>query len=129
MPAPRGKDPSLRRGGEESFGAAIDRHVLRRFFAFLQPYRRSLIYAIVAVLAFTLTQIAVPLVIRFVIDKALPAGAGLPAAAREGGEQLLAIAVAGFFAVVLVNYICDAPCTRICSAFPCRLWTARRSGS
>ncbi len=106
-PAPRGKDKALRRGGEEIFGAAIDRRVLRRFLAFLQPYRRSLIYAIVAVLAFTLTQIAVPLVIRFVIDKALPAGAAesLPAAAREGGEQLLAIAVAGFFVVVLVNYI------------------------
>ena len=106
-PERRGKDKALRRGGEEIFGAAIDRRVLRRFFAFLQPYRRSLVYAIVAVLAFTLTQIAVPLVIRFVIDKALPAGAAesLPAAAREGGEQLLAIAVAGFFAVVLVNYI------------------------
>ncbi|MDH3289330.1 MAG: ABC transporter ATP-binding protein/permease [Betaproteobacteria bacterium] len=106
-PAPRGKDKSLRRGGEEIFGAAIDRHVLRRFIAFLHPYRRSLFYAIVAVLAFTLTQIAVPLVIRFIIDKALPAGAAasLPAAAHEGGKQLLAIAMAGFFAVVLVNYI------------------------
>ncbi|HXV11299.1 MAG TPA: ABC transporter transmembrane domain-containing protein, partial [Burkholderiales bacterium] len=97
----------MRRGGEEIFGAAMDRQVLRRFLGFLQPYRRSLLFSIIAVLAFTLTQIAVPLVIRFVIDKALPAGtaAGLPAGAREGGEQLLAIAVAGFFAVVLVNYI------------------------
>jgi len=105
--APRGKDNSLRRGGEEIFGAAIDRQVLRRFLGFLQPYRRSLLFSIIAVLAFTLTQIAVPLVIRFVIDEALPAGAGigLAAGARKGGEQLLAIAVAGFFAVVLVNYV------------------------
>ena len=102
--ASRGPVHSLRSGGEEIFGAAIDRHVLRRFLAFLTPYRRTLAYSIVAVFVFTLTQIAVPLVIRFVIDKALPA-ASLPAGMREGGGQLLAIAVAGFFAVVSVNYV------------------------
>jgi len=98
-PASRGPVHSLRSGGEEIFGAAIDRDVLRRFLAFLTPYRRTLAYSIVAVLAFTLTQIAVPLVIRFVIDKALPVGA------RQDGAQLLGIAVTGFFAVVLVNYV------------------------
>ena len=106
-PAPRGKDRALRRGGEEIFGAAIDRHVLRRFFAFLQPYRRSLIYAIVAVLAFTLTQIAVPLVIRYVIDKALPAGAAK--ACRQPRAKAASNSSRSpwqdFSLVVLVNYI------------------------
>jgi len=87
-----------RRSGEEVFGAVIDRHVLRRFFGFLRPYRRVIFASVIAVLAFTLTQIAVPLVIRHVIDKALPAG---------GGKEVLAVAVAGFIAVAMVNYVAN----------------------
>ena len=87
-----------RRSEDEVFGAVIDRHVLRRFFGFLRPYRRVIFASLIAVLAFTLTQIAVPLVIRHVIDKALAAG---------GGEQVLAVAVAGFFGVALVNYVAN----------------------
>jgi ATP-binding cassette subfamily B protein len=54
------------------------------------------------VLAFTLTQIAVPLVIRYVIDTALPAGV---TAGSGEAERLLGLAVAGFFAVVVVNFV------------------------
>jgi ATP-binding cassette subfamily B multidrug efflux pump len=85
------------RGGEEIFGASFDGRVLRRFLPFLAPYRGAIIAAVVAVLVFTLTQIAVPLVIRHVIDGALVAGAG--------AQRLLAIGVAAFFAVALVNYV------------------------
>ena len=92
----------LNRGGEEIFGVAVDRRVLRRFIAFLRPYRATLLASVIAVLVFTLTQIAVPLVIRHIIDKALPAGA---AGGRVEGEWILGMAVAVFFAVVLVNYV------------------------
>ncbi|HEV8517404.1 MAG TPA: ABC transporter ATP-binding protein [Burkholderiales bacterium] len=92
----------LNRGGEEIFGVAVDRHVLRRFVAFLRPYRATLFASVIAVLVFTLTQIAVPLVIRHIIDKALPAGT---AGGRVEGEWILGAAVAVFFAVVLVNYV------------------------
>jgi ATP-binding cassette subfamily B protein len=98
----RGTSKPLNRGGEEIFGAVVDRRVLRRFVAFLRPYRATLFASVIAVLVFTLTQIAVPLVIRHIIDKALPAGA---AGGRLEAEWILGMAVAVFFAVVLVHYV------------------------
>ena len=80
----------------------VDPRVLRRFIAFLLPYRWIILASVGAVLAFTLTQIAVPLVIRYVIDTALPAGV---TSGSGEAERLLAIAVAGFFAVVAVNFV------------------------
>jgi ATP-binding cassette subfamily B multidrug efflux pump len=110
--SPPGKGPPAPRklsakSGEEIFAKSVDPRVLMRFFGFLRPYRLMIIVSIIAVLIFTLTQIAVPLVIRYVIDKALPAAAagGLAASARANAEHLLLIAVAGFFAVILVNYL------------------------
>ena len=94
------------RGGEEIFAKSVDPRVLMRFFGFLRPYRFMIVISIVAVLIFTLTQIAVPLVIRYVIDKALPVAVagGAAESARAGAVHLLGLAVAVFFAVVLVNY-------------------------
>ena len=83
-------------GGEEIFAPQFDGRVARRFLAFLKPYTRPIAIAIGAVLLFTMTQIAVPLVIRHVVDGAV-AGAE---ARRE-----LAIWVSVFFGVVLLNYV------------------------
>ena len=41
---------------EEMFGAAFDRDVLRRFWGFVRPYRRTLYIAAAGVMLFTLTQ-------------------------------------------------------------------------
>ena len=101
-PGAQGKRSPLSHSGEEIFGAVVDPRVLRRFFAFLVPYRWIIAASVAAVLAFTLTQIAVPLIIRYVIDTALPAGA---AAGSGAAERLLGLAVAGFFAVVAVNFV------------------------
>lgn len=98
---PQKRSP-LSHSGEEHFGAVVDPQVLRRFLAFLAPYRWVILASVGAVLAFTLTQLAVPLVIRYVIDTALPAG--VTAGAGEA-ERLLGIALAGFFAVVAVNFV------------------------
>ncbi len=71
-PAPPGAQP----GGlsietdERIFGAAFDGRVVRRFLTFIWPHRRRLAVALCAVVAFTLTQISVPLVIRAAIDRA-----------------------------------------------------------
>jgi ATP-binding cassette, subfamily B, multidrug efflux pump len=100
-PTRRQKSP-LGHSGEEIFGAVVDPRVLRRFVAFLAPYSWIILASVGAVLAFTLTQIAVPLVIRYVIDTALPAGV---AAGRGEAERLLGFAVAGFFAVVAINFV------------------------
>ncbi len=81
---------------EEMFGAAFDGIVIRRFWQFLRPYRRLLWVGIAGVLVFTLTQVAIPLLMRFVIDDALAGDA--PAIG------LLHRIIVAFFVVVGVNY-------------------------
>lgn len=81
---------------EEMFGAAFDRNVVGRFFSYVHPYRKRLYVAILALLVFTGAQLAIPLVIRHAIDKAiLPGG---------GDNNLLALAVAVFGVIIVVNY-------------------------
>ena len=81
---------------EEMFGAAFDRHVVRRFMGYVRPYQGAIVLAIIAVLTFTASQLAIPLIIRWAIDDALLSDAG--------GSGLLMLTVAVFFAVVLTNY-------------------------
>ena len=81
---------------EEMFGAAFDGGVVRRFMSYVYPYRRRVYMAIAAVLVFTAAQLAIPLIIRHVIDEAIVAGGG--------DADLLTLAVAVFGAVILVNY-------------------------
>ena len=57
------------------FGQAFNGAVVRRFLAFVRPYRAPLWLSLAAVLVFTFTQMAIPLIIRVVIDDALLAGA------------------------------------------------------
>ena len=93
----RGGASGLR--GEELFGDAFDGKVVGRFLVFVKPYKRVLAVAIVAVFVYTLTQIAVPLVIRIIIDDSL-----IGAAANR---DLLQTAAIGFLGVVTVNYIAN----------------------
>ena len=64
---------------EEMFGKVFDPKIVRRIWAFVRPYRREIQISVVAVLIFTLTQLAIPLIIRYAIDIGLAEGA--PAAA------------------------------------------------
>ncbi|MSO65379.1 MAG: ABC transporter ATP-binding protein [Alphaproteobacteria bacterium] len=81
---------------EEMFGAAFDRNVVGRFLSYASPYRLALVGAVVGVLAFTASQLAFPLIIRFAIDRAMVPGA-------ERTVPLFAI-MAVFGAVIVVNY-------------------------
>ncbi len=81
---------------EQLFGRVFDPHVLRRFIPFIRPYRKQLLLALLGVLLFTATQLAVPLVIRNAIDQAL--------VGAEASRFALSIAAAVFGAVILVNY-------------------------
>lgn len=85
--------------GEEMFGQAFNGQIIRRFFGFVYPYRRKLAWGLTAVLICTLTQIAIPLIIRATIDDALVGGAGK--------NEFLEITVAIFFGVVTINYIAN----------------------
>ena len=81
---------------EEMFGAAFDGRVVRRFWTFVTPHRRRVRIGVAAVLVFTLTQIAIPLVLRYAIDDALVAG--------DAGLSVLHLIVVAFFAVIGLNY-------------------------
>ena len=45
---------------EEMFGRAFDGRVIRRFFAFVWPYRVTLVLALFAVLVLVVTQLTIP---------------------------------------------------------------------
>jgi ATP-binding cassette subfamily B protein len=89
---------------EEQIFAAFDGRILRRFWAFISPYRRRLVLAVLAVLVFAGSQIAIPLILRSVIDRALVEGALAEAAQAE---RLLAFGALLFFAIVTVNFFAN----------------------
>jgi ATP-binding cassette subfamily B protein len=80
---------------EEVFGKAIDPKIIRRIWTFVHPYRSKILLSVGAVLVFTLTQLAIPLIIRFAIDRGMAVGV-------DG--TVLTWCIAAFLAVVLVNY-------------------------
>ena len=81
---------------EEMFGALFDRSVVRRFGAYVRPYRRRVALAVAAVLVATGAQLTIPLVVRYGID------GGILGAGGQSGTLLMAVAV--FAVVILVNY-------------------------
>ena len=83
---------------EQMFSAAFNGHVVRRFMGFVRPYRTRLWLSLAAVLAFTFSQMAIPLIIRIVIDDVLLAEAA------DAARGLLFGTCAVFAAIVAVNY-------------------------
>lgn len=84
---------------EDLFGRVFDPWVVRRFMAFLMPYKVRILIAIGAVLVFTASQIGIPLIVRAAIDEAI-----LP----EVTGHLLLHAMAALFAVVItINYLAN----------------------
>jgi ATP-binding cassette subfamily B multidrug efflux pump len=84
---------------EEQIFAAFDGRIMGRFWVFISPYRRQLLLAVLAVLAFAASQIAIPLILRLVIDDALVGGAN--------NERLLALGVLVFFGIVTLNFLAN----------------------
>ena len=113
---------------EEVFGKAYDPRIVRRIWSFVKPYQGRIFISVAAVLVFTLTQLAIPLIIRYAIDNGMAAG--------QLDRSVLAWAVGAFAVTILVNYArqlcagksssarsprtccptCAAPCSRTCSA-------------
>ena len=84
---------------EEMFGRAFDGRVIRRFFAFVWPYRTTLVLAILTVLVFVGTQLTIPLVILYAIDHTLN-----PTAIAT---TTLGTVVMVFASVILLNYLAN----------------------
>jgi len=81
---------------EEMFGRAFDGRVMRRIWRFVRPYHTQMALAVAAVLIFTLSQLSIPLTIRFAIDQGMAIG--------EPDLSTLNWAVAAFAVTILVNY-------------------------
>ena len=84
---------------EEMFGRVFDGRVMRRFFSFVWPYQRLLVFALIAVLIFVATQLGIPLVILYAIDHVIQPGAAATVA--------LSSVIMFLAGVVLVNYLAN----------------------
>lgn len=84
------------RDEEEVFGKAYDPRIVRRIWSFVKPYRGRIFISVAAVLVFTLTQLAIPLVIRYAIDHGMAPG--------RLDRSVMAWATATFAAIILINY-------------------------
>ena len=83
------------REDEEAFGRAYDPRIVRRIWSFVRPYRSRIALSVASVLVFTLTNLAIPLIIRFAIDNGMAKGA-------DG--SVLGWCVAAFAVVIVINY-------------------------
>ncbi len=84
---------------EVMFGAAFDGRIVRRLLRFVVPYRRRLLFGLVAVLVFAATQLAIPLIVSNTFESV--AGAG------ESALALLRTAVAVFAGIIVVNFVAN----------------------
>ncbi|MCA0030102.1 ABC transporter ATP-binding protein [Mesorhizobium sp. B263B2A] len=84
------------RDEEEVFGKAYDPRIIRRIWSFVRPYRGRIFISVAAVLVFTLTQLAIPLVIRYAIDHGMAAG--------RLDHSLMISATSVFAVIILINY-------------------------
>ena len=81
---------------EEMFGRVFDSKIVSRIWHFVKPYRREVIISVGAVLVFTGTQLAIPLIIRYAIDRGLQGG--------EQGTAALIASLVAFAIVIIVNF-------------------------
>ena len=82
---------------EEMFGKVFDQQIIRRIGLFVKPYKREFVISVVAVLVFTLTQLAIPMIIRHAIDKGVMAG--------PAGQGVLQASLIAFALVIAVNFV------------------------
>ena len=81
---------------EEIFGRVFDGKVTRRIWQFVCPYKRCVVISVAAVLTFTGSQLTIPLLIRYAIDKGM---------APDAPPNVLLAIVAMFAVVVAINYV------------------------
>jgi ATP-binding cassette subfamily B protein len=81
---------------EEIFGKVYDSGIVRRLWAFASPYKTRIAIAVLAVLAFTGTQLAIPLLIRYAIDHGMAVG--------DSNRTMLTVIGLIFAFIALVNY-------------------------
>src|SRR5439155_8373173 len=58
---------------EEILGKAYDARLMRRLLTYVRPYRRQVVFAIAAIIAGSVLQLAPPYLTKLVIDRYFPA--------------------------------------------------------
>mgnify|MGYP003362448937 FL=1 len=80
---------------EEMFGKAFDGNIVKRIWSFVHPYRRQVLWSVVAVLTFTMMQLTIPLIIRYAIDHGMSPG---------GNHSALVWSIVAFTVAISINY-------------------------
>ncbi|MGO8058193.1 ABC transporter ATP-binding protein [Rhizobium johnstonii] len=80
---------------EEMFGKAFDGNIVKRIWVFVHPYRRQVLWSVVAVLTFTMMQLTIPLIIRYSIDHGMSPG---------GNHSALVWSIVAFTVAITINY-------------------------
>ncbi|NNU50753.1 ABC transporter ATP-binding protein [Rhizobium sp. WYCCWR 11279] len=80
---------------EEMFGKAFDGNIVKRIWVFVHPYRRQVLWSVVAVMTFTMMQLTIPLIIRYAIDHGMSPG---------GNHSALVWSIIAFTIAILINY-------------------------
>ena len=93
-----GRSTTARPGqtAEEIFGDAFNGQIILRFISYVAPYKKLIAVTIAAVLVFSATTLAFPLLVKFAIDRGLQGA---------GDKELLGIIVAALFGAVVLNYV------------------------
>ncbi|MCH8102872.1 MAG: ABC transporter ATP-binding protein [Chloroflexi bacterium] len=91
---PSDEHAELHESDQELF-AELDSAVFRRFFGYARPYKKAMFVATLAVIAFTLASLSLPLLIKFAIDSAI----------SEGDTTVLAIVAIALIGVAVVNWV------------------------
>jgi ATP-binding cassette subfamily B multidrug efflux pump len=81
---------------EEIFGRVFDGKVAQRIWQFVHPYKRHVAISVAAVVAFTGSQLTIPLLIRYAIDNGM---------APDAPPSVLLEIVAIFAIVVVINFV------------------------
>lgn len=80
---------------EEIFGKAYDPKIVRRIWSFVKPYQSQIFISVAAVLVFTVSQLLIPLIIRYAIDNGM---------APNSDRMVLVWASVAFAIVILINF-------------------------
>ena len=87
-------------GKAETAGTVFDAKIVRRALAYFRPYRRQVAFAVLAILAASALGLVPPLLVKGLIDSAIPAGI-----AGAGGAALLPYVVGLVLVPILASLI------------------------
>ena len=82
---------------EEIFGSAYDSKIVKRFGKYLKPFKKQIIYAVIAVIFFSISSVILPLIVKYTIDSAL--------LENNQVDEIFIFCIIAFFLGILINFI------------------------